>query len=195
MFGLGSKKGAAVIETPTPQRPAKQELRPVESDVLEEYLALCKEIGAETPAVRMLQLQQFLAERSIPVYNGPQVHAYLIQLAKTQAKKTGQAQTIFWYPLRKDDTGNQHPLWFAWNDVGDNVSIKYLETMETIYYKLVPASALRTVQTILQEFPDAKFFVSDISTAQDPFLAVTIPGQTLTIIDFWDEPGFRPITK
>lgn len=201
MFGFGSRKGnATVIEAPTPepavQRPQRQKISPMGThEELEGYAALCKEIGAETPAVRLLQLQQFLAERGIPEYDGWQVHQYLIHQAKMRKKATGQNQTIFWYPLRKDDTGDQHPLWFAWNDVGNGVSIEYLPVKDTIYYKLVPGSVLETARTVHHAFPDAKFFVSDIAKLQDPFLAVNIPGQELLIIDFWDEPGFRPITK
>lgn len=201
MFVFGSKKGTAIMEAPPPeptppQRPQPRKVRAVGTKKeLEDYFALCKDISAETPAVRMLQLRQFLAERGIPEYDGWQVHLHLIHQAKMQRKATGQNQTIFWYPLRKDDTGDQHPLWFAWDNVGDGVSIKYMETKDTIYYKLVPASALETVKMILQGFPDAKFFVSDIAELQDPFLAVNIPGQKLLIVDFWDEPGFRPITR
>ena len=36
------------------------------------------------------------------------------------------------------------------------------------------------------------FLVSEIVKVSDPFLAVTLPGQELLIIDFWDEPGFLP---
>ena len=195
MFGFG-KKSTTVIKAPAPavpERPRRQKIRYEEPDEVESYVTLCKEIGAETPAVRMLQLRQFLAERGIPEYNGHQVHQYLLHLAKTQVEETGLVQRIFWYPLRKDDLGDQHPLWYAWGDVaGMAVFIQYQSN--TLYHKLVPASALGTVQTILKAFPDAKFFVSDIAQVADPFLAVTIPGQALMIVDFWDEPGFRPIT-
>lgn len=61
-----------------------------------------------------------------------------------------------------------------------------------VYRKLVPGSVLQTVATIRESFPDAKFFVSDIEQVKDPFLLVTFRDTKAVIVDFWDEPGFRP---
>ena len=73
----------------------------------------------------------------------------------------------------------------------------YGESVSTeTYQDLVPAAALSTVKRVGEQFPSARFFVSDVRQQErhypDPFLAVTFPGQPFTIIEWWNEPNFRP---
>lgn len=156
-----------VIQKPRPRLVAKSGDR----EEIQNYVVLCQKIGAETPAVKMLRLKNFLAERGIPEYDIKEVRAYLDKLLIP-------GQTVFWMPLRTVDDGEKC-IWLTKNKM--------------IYPHLVPSSVLETVSTILEVFPDAQFFVSYIATNPDPFLIVTYEGQTPVVVDFWDEPGFRPV--
>jgi hypothetical protein len=156
---------------------------PGTTEEVQSYVALCRKIGAETPAVRMLQLEQFMAERGIPEYDTDAVDDRLLALAK---KSGGTNASYVWHPLREQDKGVSF-RWF-WEENG-----RELCTIEdTVYHELVPASVLETVSIILEQFPDAKFFVSDLPDEDDPFLLVTFPDVSPLIVDFWNEPDFRP---
>ena len=169
---------------PKDLRPRKQEVKHMGTSAeVREYVALCQKIHADTPVVRMLQLRQFLAERGIPDYQSIQVHSYLYNMAE-EREKTGGYFSYKWHPLREEDKEVTFRWW--WKHVDK------CESTGTLYHKLVPGSVLATVATILETFPDAKFFVSDISGVEDPFLLVTFPDVDPVIIDFWNEPGFRP---
>ena len=181
----------AVVEMPRSHKRAVSSIG--SADEIEGYVALCEEIKAVTPAVRMLQLRHFLAERGIPEYDASEVDAYLFAIAAAARKLAGDWDlwNISWCPLREEDKG----VCFRWvRERGIEQGVR-VQRETDLYHRLVPASVLSTVQTISKEFPDAKFFVSEISRVADPFLAVTFPGQTLLIVDFWAEPGFRPVTK
>lgn len=187
MFGF--RKAAAVAEAPVqppiPEdtRPKPRVIKPVgEAEEVRGYVALCQKICAETPAVRMLQLRQFLAERGIPEYDNRHVDAYLLGVVYQREKSTHGYLKYFWHPLREEDKDTSfHWFWDAKCD-----------SSRTVYHQLVPGSVLQTVATILEAFPDAKFFVSDIAAVRDPFLLVTFPDVSPVIVDFWSEPGFRP---
>lgn len=146
------------------------------------YDSLCKKIGVNAPYVRLLLLEYFFADRGIPVYDNNEVHQHLVSLGRSSGRQH------LWKPLRKSDMCcNQNFIW--WFDEDHSKSCD-----SGIYKHLVPGSVLETVSTILDTFPDANFLVSEIVKVSDPFLAVTFPGQRLIIVDFWNEPGFRPTT-
>ncbi len=181
------KKVATVAEksAPSPQqkdiRPKQRKVEPAgHPDEVKSYVALCQKIHAETPAVRMLQLRQFLVERGIPEYEVSQVHQYLRGLVA----KIGNYVCYTWKPLREEDKNTRFRWWWG----GGN----RCELSDTLYHKLVPHSVLQTVAIILEALPDAKFFVSHISEVKDPFLLVTFTDVDPVVVDFWNEPGFRP---
>lgn len=188
---LWSQKPVAVVEKPvqssTPEdtRPKKQQVKCVgDPDEVKNYVVLCQKIRAETPAVRMLQLRQFLTERGIPEYDSNQVHRYLWKMVDELSRRGGR-YGYKWHPLREEDKKTSFRWW--WSRVESAC-----ESSDTLYHQLVPSSVLQTVATILEAFPDAKFFVSDISLVKDPFLLVTFPDVDPVIVDFWNEPGFLP---
>ena len=140
----------------------------------------------------MFQLKHFLADRGIPEYNPLEVHKYLNQIVSLQNQ---ESLCYSWFCLRKTDKkrldkNKKRFGTFNWFHDGKHAHWRIPE----IYDELVPSSVLETVSTIVEEFPDALFFVSKIQHVKDPFLAVTFSGETLVVIDFWSEPGFRPIS-
>jgi hypothetical protein len=174
---------------PPPQNPKPRKVQPQgNSEEVQQYVFLCQKIRAETPVVRMLQLRQFLAERGIPEYDINEVDQHLTRLAAQRNQETNDPHCYYWHPLREEDKGTSFRWW--WN-LGGEWRCRS-NGLNEVYHKLVPPSVLETVVTIMEKFPDAKFFVSDISHVKDPFLAVTFQGQWPVIVDFWDEPDFRP---
>lgn len=162
-----------------------------EASAISEYVEACKAVDALTPAVRMLQLRHFLAERKMKEYDAEEVHKYLCDLACKRQEEVGANRiNIEWMPLRKVDRKTN----IDWVQLGEAVrsSSVYCIQSRDIYPKVVPRSVITTVATISKEFPDARFFVSDIKNVQDPFLGVGFPGQVLAIIEVWSEPGFMP---
>lgn len=174
--------GVAVAQAPALPQPQKIEA-PGEADEVREYVALCQKIGAETPAVRMLQLEQFMADHGIPEYDDVQVHDHLCKLAKQAG---GEYAMYNWHPVREKDNGVD----FRWYFINRENRQRTCEISPLIYHDLIPASVLETMATIIEHFPDANFFVSDIPDDPDPFLLVTFPGVSPLIVDFWNEPGF-----
>lgn len=166
-------------------------LEPHPKGEVEEYAALCQTVLGEIPnAAKMLLLRQFLAERGLPVYDSRLVHEYLMQKAKDEQGSEPGERAVYWQPLRKKDRLKSFAWWWGY----DHKYGRRCEISREVYNKLVPSSALETVKVISSEFPDAKFFVSNIREVLDPFLLVTYPLVEPAVVDFWDEPGFKPKT-
>lgn len=177
-------KLVAVLESVRPN-PHKVQVDD-DTEEVASYIRLCQKSGSETPAVKMLRLRHFLADRGIPEYNLREVLGYLESLWRREVEKEHEdIIRISWLPLREVDKD------IAFRSYRD---FRYCpsESSDWLYPELVPSSVMETVGRIAEEFPDAKFFVSSIGTHPDPFMAVTFPGQPLVIVDFWNEPGFRP---
>ncbi len=191
------REAATAVAEPTPKPPVGT-LR-TEADVggeeeVARYTALCAALKVTGGALRMMELRRFLAKSGIPEYSDEQVHAHLIRLAKAQQKKQGGGPVeINWHPLRQQDREIIDDLrWIAWGELAPKIT---LGQNPHIYHELVPESVLETVRKISDVFPDASFYVTDIADVSDPFLAVTFRDQTLLVVEFWAEPGFRPVSK
>jgi hypothetical protein len=88
-----------------------------------------------------------------------------------------------WRPLRAQDQTAGHT----------NSKNGTIQRGAAPYGKPIPYPVLLTVKAIRDEFPTAKFFVSDEMHAEripDPFLMVEIGGERF-IVERWDEPSFR----
>lgn len=157
-----------------------------------EYIELAQSIGLESPAFRLHQLTKLLAEKNIPIYNYEQVVRFL-------GDKISSGYMV-WAPLRKQDIDANCVQKLYVNDAHGYILGKHQQFDFDIgynlpYNKAVPISVLQTVKTINDNFPDARFFVSELAhlNVPDPFLAVGFDGTELLVVDFWDEPGFKPI--
>lgn len=160
--------------------PAKQQVTfPKGRDEVQEYVDACVRLDILTPAVRTLQLKLFLRKHNMPIYDLRQVHDYLCQ----KAKNAGTQYQL--QPLREIDRDTHFRWWYKRTD-GSNPQ----EASLFVYSEIIPIAVLQTAATIKDAFPDARFFVANVQ--KDPFLLVTFLGQDPMVVDFWNEPGFRP---
>lgn len=193
---FGSKK-AAVLDKPVVEE-VKNTIGPpipiieVAGDVqwIEEYSNLSDYIGFDSPALKFAKLKTLLANKNIPIYDIQHVIKYLM------SKRTDVKYLVKWAPLRKGDMSHCCIPSIVYEPSTNSYSGRFHGHFDDgrlfPYEKAVPMSVLNTVKTIMDEFAEARFFVSDIKLVQDPFLAVGFDGTELLVVDFWDEPGFKP---
>ena len=149
------------------------------------------QLVVSTSAVSRLadqQLRQILSEQDIPEYPSDQVHDYLT----AEAKRVGQIYS--WVPLTAaDNDKSQWPVWQYADPSGHSFGAFAI----AVYTKQVPHVVRELAEHVRGYVPDAKFYISDIRTYPDPFMAVGVKGRPLVIIAQWDEPGFscKPLKK
>lgn len=175
---LFSKRKVAEIVEPTGNNFGAAIPQVEDAGVMNEYIKISRELGYVCSAVRIYELDKFLAENNMVVYNYQQVAEHIEILTRESDLCWG------WYQLREQDKLNiKSEFWVPGAFI------------QKVYDKPVPLSVLGTVKKIQDAFSDAKFFVSELHVVKDPFLLVTFDGteNNYRIVDFWNEPGFRPI--
>jgi len=169
-------------------KPERSALRPaLDPGELKRYARLAKKVGfkPEPSWIRNQEFEIFLFERQMMTYDVQQVHVYLTQLAANEER------TWQWVPLREKDTATQcqYQLVRFEHAIGADVG----DISRMTYQHIIPLAVLQTVETILTEFPDIHFFVSDYQVPRpDPFLAAAFPHCLFHIVEMWHEPGFKP---
>lgn len=149
---------------------------PAEEFDVEAYRALADKVGFTGVRAALLraqstkrsgELRAFLIENSIEVYTELAVYKYMTRI-------TPGGHEWGWVPLNERARQNA-------------------TRMTDHYTKPIPTPVLLTMERIIDAFADAKFQVTDISRIErpDPFLRVSVDGETWFIIERWDEPAFR----
>lgn len=153
------------------------------------YKAVSASVSFRPEELLDRELRACLAQNGIPEYPGAEVHAYLKDLARAANKQYA------WVPLRDTDRARfrkQGAVWPHWESEGQRDAFRsYGSVMDATYALLVPSEVLELVQRITYEVPESIFYVSQIVTVKDPFLAVGVKDHPMIIIAVWDEPGFH----
>lgn len=157
-----------------------------------EYRRLCKKVGVRVPEAELhdTEVELLLERLGIPVYNLEKVHKCMGRSADERRKDW------YWIPLRERDRetsrGVRYPVWQR----RENGQLAGTVRRDAVYAKLIPLSVLATVEKILDAAPEGLelcFLVSDYEVARpDPFLALATWSGGFWVIDFWNEPSFRP---
>lgn len=177
---------ASLIDTSWPDR---------EFDL--EYCRVASKLGVTVvPSVAWRKLGDVLTELGIPVYSLAAVDKYLrSKAAEVQQKNNGRGYTHYvWRPLRESDVDRaeygSYKSQFASSPYGMRYNPQYHP-----YDKAVPLPVLLTAERIEERLPgEVSFFVSDIVSYPDPFLAVQLKAdrqKTMFVVERWDEPSFR----
>lgn len=131
----------------------------------EEYFALCVKLGVVL---------------DMPTYPLHDVTRYLDAKFGHSSYGPTEKPNWVWVPLRHRDIITER----SFND-----------TDQRIYTKPIPYPVLKTIESIQERWPEAKFFISDeryASDEKDPFLMFTVnEARTIHVVERWDEPKFR----
>lgn len=175
---------SATLVSPEPPMPKPRPAHPGAA-IDPEWRATAQAIGYAPSYVAADDFLAVLARLEIPVYDYQEVDWYLAAaVARLNANRPRGIMLMSimwswrWEPLRDADAARTQ------------VTITYAHP--------VPLHALRLVEKIIPEVPEATFFVSNIYQRPkgDPFLAVQPrPGMAYYVIDQWDEPSFTGRAK
>jgi len=155
------------------------------SEELSEYQSKCAVLEYESPLLEGEKLRAQLAEIDVPVYNANEVWLHMHRKADAVSK------FFVFKPMREKDRKHRClPLL-------DGISKKEKITidgqfLDKVYSKAVPGFVLDTALKISEKIPEARFFITDLEGEKDPFLAVGVDGAKILVVDFWDEPSFKP---
>lgn len=182
----------AVMELEVPVSiPAKGEMG---SEDFVRYLGLARRLGAVNGAVRREMLLQSFAKYGIVHYPLDKVEVYLDSKFGVP-EKSEPGLSWCWAPLRDADLGRNRDIgkihWMRrpqGNNRNGNIN-------DVRYEKPVPEAVLETVEKILQDVPEAYFFISEHCAPGDPFLGVIAEGTEMLVIERWDEQEFQPWQK
>lgn len=173
------------LASPKPDRTSAQPA--ITGAELDEYVALARKAGTLAnikPAIKQQKLVRLLRDSDTLVYDARQVHEYMKAAAQQEPTRTNYV----WRPLRASDMPRSRRCRFQHVD---QIGGWIIGT--TVYRELVPASVLHTVVKLAKLDRNLCFFVTDYEAVRpDPFLAVTKPGLPFYVIEFWNEPGFKP---
>ena len=164
----------------------------INNEEIDHYEKLASKIGyqPDKTELQFQRLKTFLAEQGIPVYDEDQVFDWMTDQAKKNRKRW------VWRPLRERDVRRdcRYHLVKSVQMTVDWDTFTAGQIEKEPYYKIIPLSVLETAAKVAEGFPEACFFVSDLVSLPkpDPFLAVTLPNCPFLVIDFWNEPGFKP---
>ena len=177
----------------------------LEHDLFAEYCRVAKSVDFAPPVVLTQLFLKFCGENGVDFFPYAKVHGYLDQVFGEEivvfpcGHLTTYRPTWGWRPLRKVDTifpvGNRYGNFSGCK--GDNDGTKNGLVLTGHYQKPVPFPVLLRAEEICSAFPrGVTFFVSDALNEEevairDPFLAVSLDGQTFYVIERWDEPAFR----
>lgn len=179
MTGL-LKQSRVLLSIPSLSEPSRRIATAI-NEPSEEYVQISKKLGINKIPLRLLELAKVVREETLGVYSYEEVARYLDK----QVEKLASARLESWRSFYE----------WRWHPVKEYSSRHYragshFET--SIYNKPIPPEVLPTIAKIVERFPDAEFYVTDIREYKDPFLGVTVPGsETLFVIERWNEPSFR----
>lgn len=190
-------ESVAVGERQKPEgRPMPREVGSLEG--FEQYLKRANAIGYQPSASHVVyeRLKIVVAENNILVYDAKAVDDWL-HLSVKKEKKRGL--TMVWKPLRgaldPNTTRSLRDVRYQFEKRNSSSTWGRIDWYRR-YEKIIPEAVLSTAEVISRNFKEEDplyFFVSDYEVVlPDPFLAVAIPGFPFVIVDFWDEPGFKP---
>lgn len=152
---------------------------------LRQYEAVACRIGFDNRALLLAQLNDFVAEQEIPVYQYDRVHDFLV--AKMRSDPTVKRRERWcWAPLREAEV--KLKLFFP----DRRSKRKNGHVAPNQYRRAVPIKVLELVEKFTKKFGDKlAFYVSEYASENaDPFLMVSGIGIPPMIIAHWDEPGF-----
>lgn len=156
---------------------------PLEPEFADEYRALAAELGLNPTPIDTAQFTAWLSAQGLPVYTRAEVQEYLHCKYQVPVGNVTSLVSWGWRPLRMLDRKEGHT----------NSKNGTLQRGAAPYAKPIPYPVLLTIKSVRDQFPTAKFFVSDEMHAEripDPFLLVEI-GTEKFVIERWDEPAFR----
>lgn len=170
---------------------------------LEAYVKRAAAIDYQPDPMSILyeKLKIVIAKNNILVYDSKAVCEWMTKMARKEGPRMVWVWKSLTKPLNKliSDVAVRHDISYqhrfydrdAQNSMGAVLQ-------EARYTKVIPEAVLATAETILKHFDQKKepvvLLVSDYEVAQpDPFLAAAVPGHPFLIVDFWDEPGFKPV--
>lgn len=152
-----------------------------------EYFALAKDINFTPGYLLHERILVFCEENDIPVYDLSSVETFLDKKSLNDKEADGH---WVWIPLRREDMGK---LVFIGRRSNSNNKYKlagYIAN-DRQYHALIPLPILQRVQKLAKEFPEASFYVSDISPRTDPFIIIMGLGHSPIVFARWNEPGFE----
>lgn len=171
------------LESPTQNQQPEEASGPLEFDgppvpataaPSQEYRDRLKKIGATALLAKLMAeediqaFQQHVSEHGLRFYNRKNVEAYLIKQGKAAAVAAGK---------NEKDYGVLWRIAIAWTPLAS-------------YTQPIPAPVLETIERVHDAFPAAQFGISEVKEYPDPFLMVSLHGETF-IIERWDEPAYR----
>lgn len=190
MFGKEKPISSALQQAPQPPKKPLATTPRVGATPLGTYEELSRELGFFPAQLLEEQINRFLADQEIPVYDYKEVDRYLTVIARQQKK------FWIWRPLRERDKP-QGWGWTGHHDEDDSEVPRghgsyYDMWAYRPYDKAVPIHILRHVKTIQERFGDSVlFFVSDYAVPDpDPFIMVTALDVSRIVFGVWDEPTF-----
>lgn len=194
--------GGAVAENEPERRPivlpSKPEPAPLSVEAPSaEYSLLAQQIGFHPEELSRLEFELFLQRQGVQVYPLESVEAYMDALMlKLEADEPDPEDEWrwFWRPLRDADSSFIARQAYVHGEFQGGFNFD-----GALYRRLVPMPVLETVNRLREAFhaetnldSGPAFLVTDYDTeTPDPFLAVSVNGLDLYVIERWDEPGFR----
>jgi hypothetical protein len=156
----------------------------------QEYARIAQAIGWNSNAVFELKVRNFLDREGIDIYPYDKVETYLDDQFGHWSEWCNYGRKWLWRPLRDVDFG----LHLSRDLEERNGSI--LSHQTDSYDGAIPFPVLVTVEKLATQFPDLKFYVSDVPNQKDrpqddPFVGIAARGMQLLVIERWDEPSFR----
>ncbi|MDQ6733638.1 MAG: hypothetical protein M3Z35_05885 [Nitrospirota bacterium] len=175
-----SKETRALLSIQALSEPTRSAAVSVE-EPSEEYVLASRKLGINKIPLRLVELAKVVQEETLGTYAYEDVARYLDKqiekLANSRSNRWSSFHEWCWHPVKDYSTRHYR-------------SGSHFDT--SIYNKPIPEEILPTIARIVDRFPDAEFYVTDIDEFKDPFLGVTVPGSdTLFVIERWDEPAFR----
>jgi hypothetical protein len=161
--------------------PSSHEVKPdLSAEEFTEYQRVASAIGLDTQeAIFNERMQHCCAINGFRRYDGVQVENFL-------HSKLGKGKWE-WMGLRICDVEHLGG-WVS------TTTVPHVPFSRKQYGRKVPLPVLLTVQRVLEEVPDAHFYISGIpGVDDDPFLKVTRQNGNSFIIERWDEPDFREV--
>ena len=195
MFGIGNKKELSFKEKDENPLPQTVSISIGHKRSIEEFSNIASSIGFNPLELQYEKLRIFLSENNINTYDLKTVQRFLDKKARDENKRWN------WILMQKNDqclNSSNDSFGGYISPLGDDVKVGNFIT-HMVYTSLIPLKILKTVKTISDVFPTAKFFVSVINNFKDPFIGVTFESVScnrgeeteIIIFDYWNETGFE----
>lgn len=159
---------------------------PLSENELTLYQKMAQQVGFRPAELARIEVLFFLRDSGITVYDTTEVEKFLSQRYDKSGKRWA------WRPLRRADLVEGTFLLDATETKRHAYKARNWDDFAArIYAHPIPFSVLSSVQRIIERFPTALFFVSDVDVVRpDPFIMVLDGDHAPIIFGHWDEPGF-----